>query len=65
MQKYIRSQALAHGVPVIRNYSLDQAIAGVIDLVVQRSTEHLASKGVNAPDVTWDGTGRVALRKEG
>ena len=51
--------------PVIRNYSLDQAIAGVIDLVVQRSTEHLASKGVNAPDVTWDGTGRVALRKEG
>jgi 2-phosphoglycerate kinase len=40
VQKYIRSQALAHGVPMIRNYSLDQAITAVIDLVVQRATEH-------------------------
>jgi 2-phosphoglycerate kinase len=40
VQKYIRSQALAHGVPIIRNYGLDRAIAGVIDLVVQRATEH-------------------------
>jgi 2-phosphoglycerate kinase len=43
VQKYIRSQALAHGVPIIRNYSLDQAITGVIDLVVQRAKEHAGS----------------------
>lgn len=35
VQKYIRSQALLHGVPVIPNYNLDQAIGGVIDLVVE------------------------------
>ncbi|HXJ64688.1 MAG TPA: hypothetical protein VNN79_13115 [Actinomycetota bacterium] len=40
IQKFIRSQALSHGVPVIPNYSLDQAIAGVLDLVVERATQH-------------------------
>ena len=39
VQKYIKSQALSHGVPVIPNYSLDQAIGAVIDLVVERMTE--------------------------
>src|SRR5207244_11784867 len=39
VQRYIKSQALSHGVPVIRNYNLDQALAAVIDLVVQRATE--------------------------
>jgi len=39
IQKFIRSQALSHGVPVIPNYSLDQAIAAVMDLVVERATE--------------------------
>ncbi len=38
VQKYIKSQALSHGVPVIPNYSLDQALASVIDLVVDRAT---------------------------
>ena len=45
VQKYIRSQALAHGVPVITNYSLDQAIAAVIDLVVDRVAERGAAQG--------------------
>ena len=65
VQKYIRSQALAHGVPVIRNYSLDQAIAAAIDLVVQRATEHLTATGVEAPDAAGDGAARVAARKGG
>jgi 2-phosphoglycerate kinase len=39
LQKFIRSQALAHGVPIIPNYDLDQAMAAVIDLVVERATD--------------------------
>jgi 2-phosphoglycerate kinase len=37
VQKYIKSQALSHGVPVIPSYNLDQAIGGVIDLVVDKA----------------------------
>ena len=39
VQKYIKSQALSHGIPVIPNYSLDQALSAVIDLVVERANE--------------------------
>lgn len=39
VQKYIKSQALSHGVPVIPNYSLDQAISALIDLVIERVAE--------------------------
>jgi 2-phosphoglycerate kinase len=39
VQKYIKSQALSHGVPIIPNYSLDQALSGLTDLVVERATE--------------------------
>ncbi|MFL5796516.1 MAG: 2-phosphoglycerate kinase [Actinomycetota bacterium] len=42
IQKFTRSRALAHGVPVIPNYSLDQAIAAVVELVIERATEHVA-----------------------
>ena len=41
IQKFIRSQALSHGVPVIPNYSLDQSIAAVMDLVVERATQYV------------------------
>src|SRR5262249_37424056 len=41
IQKFIRSQALSHGVPVIPNYSLDQSIAAMLDLVVERATQHI------------------------
>jgi 2-phosphoglycerate kinase len=44
VQKYIKSQALTHNVPVIPNYSLDQALSAVIDLVVDRATEHLRER---------------------
>ena len=42
VQRYIKSQALSHGVPVIANYSFDRALAAVIDLVMERATEHAA-----------------------
>jgi 2-phosphoglycerate kinase len=44
VQKYIKSQAMSHGVPTITNYSLDQALAAAIDLVVERASEHLARR---------------------
>jgi len=34
VQKYIKSQALSHNVPMIPSYNLDQALATIIDLVV-------------------------------
>lgn len=42
VQKYIKSQALSHNVPVIPNYSLDQALAGVIDLVIEAAAARLS-----------------------
>jgi 2-phosphoglycerate kinase len=44
VQKYIKSQALSHGVPTIPNYSLDQALSAVIDLVVERATSYLKER---------------------
>ena len=44
VQKYIKSQALSHNVPVIPNYSLDQALAAIIDLVMERATEYMRSR---------------------
>ncbi len=45
VQKYIKSQALSHGVPVIPNYNLDQSLATIIDLVVERTAERAATPG--------------------
>jgi 2-phosphoglycerate kinase len=47
VQKYIKSQALSHGVPTIPNYSLDQALSGVIDLVVERANDYLLERTPN------------------
>jgi len=38
LQRYIKSQALSHGVPIVPNHSFDQAISGVLDLVMERAT---------------------------
>ncbi|MBI3648318.1 MAG: hypothetical protein HY240_06180 [Actinobacteria bacterium] len=43
LQRYVKSQALSHGVPIIPNYSFDQALASVIDLVMERATARAAS----------------------
>ena len=42
LQRYVKSQALSHGVPVIPNYGFDQSIAAVIDLVMERATARAA-----------------------
>ncbi len=39
VQRYIKSQALSHGVPIIPNYNFDRSLAAVIDLVMERATE--------------------------
>jgi 2-phosphoglycerate kinase len=42
LQRWVKSQALSHDVPVIPNYSFDQSIAAVIDLVMERATTRAA-----------------------
>jgi 2-phosphoglycerate kinase len=49
VQKYIKSQALSHNVPIIPNYSLDQALSALIDLVVERATQRLQRDAGSAP----------------
>ena len=39
VQKYIKSQALSHGWPIVASYNLDQTIAAVMDLVVEKATD--------------------------
>jgi 2-phosphoglycerate kinase len=71
LQRYVKSQALAHGIPVIPNYSLDQSIAAVIDLVMERATERAVAAGsVGDPTETDQAAGaaahpRTGARKEG
>jgi 2-phosphoglycerate kinase len=45
VQRYIKSQALSHGVPVIPNYNFDQTLAAVLDLVMERVTERATQIG--------------------
>ncbi|MBI4260785.1 MAG: hypothetical protein HY658_09500 [Actinobacteria bacterium] len=50
VQKYIKSQALTHGVSVIPNYNLDQALSAVIDTVVERVAARAAAGGLDPDD---------------
>lgn len=49
LQRYIKSQALSHDVPIVPNHSFDQAISTVLDLVMERATawagEHAGTRG--------------------
>ena len=58
VQRYIKSQALSHGVPVIPNYNFDRSIAAVIDLVMERATERVGSSAALAT-----GTGTTVIAK--
>jgi 2-phosphoglycerate kinase len=49
IQKYIKSQALSHGWPIVSSYNLDQTIAAVIDLAVERATDRAAGSGTPGP----------------
>jgi 2-phosphoglycerate kinase len=42
IQRYVKSQALSHGVPVIPNYNFDHTLGALIDLVMERVTERAA-----------------------
>lgn len=42
IQRYIKSQALSHGVPVVPNYDFDRSLAAVIDLVMEKAMERAA-----------------------
>lgn len=39
IQRFIKSQALSHGVPVVPNYDFDHTLAAVIDLVMEKAME--------------------------
>ena len=39
LQKYLKSMALQHGVPVVPSYNLDATLSQVIDLVVGRAID--------------------------
>jgi 2-phosphoglycerate kinase len=49
LQRYIKSQALSHGVPIVPNHSFDQAISAVLDRVMERATawakDHTSPQG--------------------
>jgi 2-phosphoglycerate kinase len=45
IQRYIKSQALSHGVPVIPNYDFDHSLAAVVDLVMEQVTERVGLAG--------------------
>jgi 2-phosphoglycerate kinase len=49
IQKYIKSQALTHGWPVVPSYNLDQTIAAVIDHVVEKATARAGTTPVPEP----------------
>ena len=49
IQRYIKSQALSHGVPVIPNYSFDRSLAALIELVMERATARAAQE--RPPDI--------------
>ena len=42
IQRYIKSQALSHGVPVIPNYDFDRSLAALIELVMEKATARAA-----------------------
>jgi 2-phosphoglycerate kinase len=44
VQRYIKSQALSHGVPVVPNYNFDRSLSSVIDLVMERATERTGDR---------------------
>jgi 2-phosphoglycerate kinase len=48
VQRYIKSQALSHGWPIVPSYNLDQTIAAVIDLAVEKATERAGARRPSA-----------------
>jgi 2-phosphoglycerate kinase len=59
LQRYIKSQALSHGVPIVPNHSFDQAISAILDLVMARATARAAQRAERATGETHE-QGRTA-----
>ena len=57
VQRYIKSQALSHGVPVLPNYDFDRTLAAIIDLVMDRATERAVGHA-SPVGVATEGGGR-------
>jgi 2-phosphoglycerate kinase len=57
LQRYVKSLAFQHGVPVVPSYNLDATLSHVIELVVARATEAVPRPGDLLPitDRTTDG----------
>jgi 2-phosphoglycerate kinase len=55
LQGYVKSQALAHGVPVIPNHSFDQTIATVVELVMDKATSLAADRSSAATGTGTEG----------
>jgi 2-phosphoglycerate kinase len=57
VQRYIKSQALSHGVSVLPNYDFDRTLAAIIDLVMDRATER-ATRSTPPVGLATEGGGR-------
>jgi 2-phosphoglycerate kinase len=64
LQRYIKTQALSHGVPIVPNHSFDQALSTVLDLVMERATAWAAAHGTSDPSEARSG-GQRDGRREG
>jgi 2-phosphoglycerate kinase len=56
----VKSQALSHGVPMLPNYSFDQSIAAVMDLVMERATQRAGEIRAAAATPEHRGEGKTA-----
>ena len=56
VQRYIKSQALSHGVPIIANYNFDRSLAAVIELVMERATERATGYRARVGSATEGGS---------
>jgi 2-phosphoglycerate kinase len=61
VQKYIKSQALSHNVPVVPNYSLDQALSALIDLVVEKATAQVRGSAAGAAQAARQPGGPIEM----
>jgi 2-phosphoglycerate kinase len=57
VQRYIKGQALSHGVPVIPNFNFDRSLAAIIDLVMERATERTRGHRTRVGSATEGGSG--------
>ena len=62
MQRYIKSLALQHGVPILPSYNLDATLSQVIELVVAQATDAVPTQTIQR---TSNGAATSASPKEG